>query len=224
MSTSSAGTPAGREPVIVGGARTAIGRLLGSLAGFSGADLGGIAIKAALERSGLSGDQVDYVACGLPEDDTDPSWAERIERHRERRPASWTTLETLDLDVCDDASVNAAVSEIERRTGPVDALVNNAGIAIAAVMEEVPGRRPDAPSKPRAPGDAPLGAPGPQTPVTGAGAGGLVEEVRIGEVGEFRAAEDGEELVVEPRHDRRGRAGRHHGAPEDRPAGEGAEA
>src|ERR1700753_3141369 len=64
MSTSSAGTPAGREPVIVGGARTAIGRLLGSLGGGSGADLGGIAIKAALERSGLSGDQVDYVIMG----------------------------------------------------------------------------------------------------------------------------------------------------------------
>jgi NAD(P)-dependent dehydrogenase (short-subunit alcohol dehydrogenase family) len=46
-------------------------------------------------------------------------------------------LETLELDVCDDASVNAAVSEIERRAGPVDILVNNAGIAIAAVMEEV---------------------------------------------------------------------------------------
>lgn len=46
-------------------------------------------------------------------------------------------VETLDLDVCDDASVNAAVSEIERRAGPVDILVNNAGIAIAAVMEEV---------------------------------------------------------------------------------------
>src|ERR1700744_4906759 len=62
--SSSAGTPTGREPVIVGGARTAIGRLLGSLAGFSGADFGGIAIKAALERSGLSGDQVDYVIMG----------------------------------------------------------------------------------------------------------------------------------------------------------------
>jgi acetyl-CoA C-acetyltransferase len=62
--SSSAGTPAGREPVIVGGARTAIGRLLGSLAGFSGADLGGIAIKAALERSGVAGDQVDYVIMG----------------------------------------------------------------------------------------------------------------------------------------------------------------
>ena len=46
-------------------------------------------------------------------------------------------LETLDLDVCDDASVNAGVSEIDRRAGPVDILVNNAGIAIAAVMEEV---------------------------------------------------------------------------------------
>jgi acetyl-CoA C-acetyltransferase len=62
--SSSTGTPTGREPVIVGGARTPIGRLLGSLAGFSGADLGGIAIKAALERSGVPADQVDYVIMG----------------------------------------------------------------------------------------------------------------------------------------------------------------
>ncbi|HUJ32408.1 MAG TPA: SDR family oxidoreductase [Candidatus Acidoferrum sp.] len=46
-------------------------------------------------------------------------------------------LETLELDVCDDASVNDAVTEIERRAGPVDILVNNAGIAIAAVIEEI---------------------------------------------------------------------------------------
>ncbi len=52
------------EAVIVGGARTAIGRLLGSLSDFSGADLGGIAIKAALGRAGVSGDQVDYVIMG----------------------------------------------------------------------------------------------------------------------------------------------------------------
>src|SRR5690349_15190538 len=50
--------------VIVAGARTPMGRLLGSLKGFSGADLGGLAIKAALERSGVSGDQVDYVIMG----------------------------------------------------------------------------------------------------------------------------------------------------------------
>src|SRR5580704_5675682 len=53
-----------REAVIVGGARTPVGRLLGSLSGFTGAQLGGLAIKAALERAGISGDQVDYVIMG----------------------------------------------------------------------------------------------------------------------------------------------------------------
>src|ERR1700729_493895 len=53
-----------REAVIVGGARTAIGRLLGSLSDFSAAELGGIAIKAALGRSGVDGQQVDYVIMG----------------------------------------------------------------------------------------------------------------------------------------------------------------
>lgn len=46
-------------------------------------------------------------------------------------------LETLALDVTDDVSAARAVGEIERRTGGVDVLVNNAGIAIVAVMEEI---------------------------------------------------------------------------------------
>jgi acetyl-CoA C-acetyltransferase len=50
--------------VIVSGARTPIGKLAGSLAGFSAADLGGIVVKAALERAGIAGDQVDYVILG----------------------------------------------------------------------------------------------------------------------------------------------------------------
>jgi acetyl-CoA C-acetyltransferase len=50
--------------VIVGGARTPIGKLAGSLKDFSAMDLGGFAIKAALERAGISGDQVDYVIMG----------------------------------------------------------------------------------------------------------------------------------------------------------------
>ncbi|MEV7086992.1 acetyl-CoA C-acetyltransferase [Streptomyces sp. NPDC093085] len=50
--------------VIVAGARTPMGRLLGSLTPFSGADLGGFAIRAALERAGIGGDQVEYVIMG----------------------------------------------------------------------------------------------------------------------------------------------------------------
>ncbi len=50
--------------VIVAGARTPMGRLQGSLKSFSGADLGGFAIKAALERAGVAPDQVDYVIMG----------------------------------------------------------------------------------------------------------------------------------------------------------------
>jgi len=50
--------------VIVAGARTPIGKLAGALKDFTAMDLGGIAIKAALERSGVPGDQVDYVIMG----------------------------------------------------------------------------------------------------------------------------------------------------------------
>ena len=50
--------------VIVGGARTPIGKLAGSLKGFTAMDLGGFAIKSALERAGVNGDQVDYVIMG----------------------------------------------------------------------------------------------------------------------------------------------------------------
>jgi len=50
--------------VIVAGARTPIGRLLGSLADLSAVELGGIAIKAALERAGVAPEQVQYVIMG----------------------------------------------------------------------------------------------------------------------------------------------------------------
>ncbi len=50
--------------VIVGGARTPIGRLLGGLQGLPATDLGGVAIAAALQRSGISGAQVDSVVLG----------------------------------------------------------------------------------------------------------------------------------------------------------------
>jgi len=50
--------------VILAGARTPIGKLSGSLASFSAAELGGFAIAAALERAGVSGQQIEYVYMG----------------------------------------------------------------------------------------------------------------------------------------------------------------
>ena len=50
--------------VIVAGTRTPIGKLQGSLSGLSAVDLGGIAIKGALDRAGVAPDQVDYVIMG----------------------------------------------------------------------------------------------------------------------------------------------------------------
>ena len=52
------------DAVIVSGARTPVGRLLGSLKSFTAMDLGSFAIKAALQRAGIVGDQVDYVIMG----------------------------------------------------------------------------------------------------------------------------------------------------------------
>jgi len=49
---------------IVAGARTPIGKLSGALASASAADLGGWAIKAALERAGVAADEIEYVLMG----------------------------------------------------------------------------------------------------------------------------------------------------------------
>jgi acetyl-CoA C-acetyltransferase len=50
--------------VIVGGARTPIGRFQGALAGMRAVDLGAIAIRGALARAGVAPDQVEYTIMG----------------------------------------------------------------------------------------------------------------------------------------------------------------
>ena len=50
--------------VILSGARTAIGTFGGSLAGMAPIDIATVAAKAALERAGVSGDQIGHVAFG----------------------------------------------------------------------------------------------------------------------------------------------------------------
>jgi acetyl-CoA C-acetyltransferase len=53
-----------RQPVILGSARTPVGRLLGSLASKSATELGGVAIAGALQRAGIGPEQVQYVIMG----------------------------------------------------------------------------------------------------------------------------------------------------------------
>lgn len=53
------------KTVIAGAARTPFGKFGGSLKALSAVDLGAVAIKAALERSGVAGDQVDEVIMGM---------------------------------------------------------------------------------------------------------------------------------------------------------------
>jgi acetyl-CoA C-acetyltransferase len=50
--------------VLVAGARTPIGRLLGAFKDLSAAELGAVAIRGALEKAGVRGDQVDYLIMG----------------------------------------------------------------------------------------------------------------------------------------------------------------
>jgi adenosylcobinamide kinase / adenosylcobinamide-phosphate guanylyltransferase len=49
------------------------------------------------ERLMAAHPEVVYVAPGPPAGDGDPEWAERVARHRARRPGNWRTLETTDL-------------------------------------------------------------------------------------------------------------------------------
>src|SRR5271156_109773 len=46
-------------------------------------------------------------------------------------------LETLELDVCDDASVQRAVATVLRKAGAIDVLVNNAGVNFSAAVEDL---------------------------------------------------------------------------------------
>ena len=53
-----------REVVIVSAVRTPIGSFGGSLAQFSATQLGGFAIKGAIEKAGLKADQIQEVIMG----------------------------------------------------------------------------------------------------------------------------------------------------------------
>lgn len=83
----------------------------------------------------LSGrEQVDYVATGPVPDAADPEWAERVRMHQQRRPAHWTTVETLELE--------GVLTGTGTGSGPVEArldvpvLVDCLSTWLAGVMAE----------------------------------------------------------------------------------------
>lgn len=105
--------------------------------------------------------EVDYVATSVPYPD-DPEWAERVRLHRERRPASWRTVETGDVAavlradgppvlvdcltlwitrVMDEAGAwsrgQAAGAEVERRIDDLAAAVAQTGRDVVLVSNEV---------------------------------------------------------------------------------------
>ncbi|GMA89023.1 adenosylcobinamide kinase [Angustibacter aerolatus] len=69
---------------------------------------------------------VTYVATGAAPDAADPAWAQRVQRHRDRRPAGWGTLETTDV---------AGVLRAHR--GPL--LVDSLGTWLAGVLDACDG-------------------------------------------------------------------------------------
>jgi len=46
-------------------------------------------------------------------------------------------LESVELDVCDDTSVTRAVQQIQQKAGNIDVLINNAGVGLMAIAEEL---------------------------------------------------------------------------------------
>jgi adenosylcobinamide kinase / adenosylcobinamide-phosphate guanylyltransferase len=80
------------------------------------------------ERMLAERERVDYVACGPTADGTDPSWAERVRVHQDRRPAHWTTLETLD--------VAGVLAEAPPAREAVPVLVDCLSTWLAGVMDD----------------------------------------------------------------------------------------
>jgi adenosylcobinamide kinase/adenosylcobinamide-phosphate guanylyltransferase len=82
------------------------------------------------ERLLAGRDEVDYVATGPLPDAADPEWADRVRLHQLRRPAHWTTRETLDLERV------LAGPGLARERLAVPVLVDCLSTWLAGVMEE----------------------------------------------------------------------------------------
>ncbi|MFA9559899.1 acetyl-CoA C-acetyltransferase [Evansella sp. AB-rgal1] len=107
--------------VIVSGARTPVGKLGGSLAGFSAAQLGGKAIKEALSRAGLTGKEVDHVIMGTVLQGGQGQLPSRQAMHEAGIP--WETETETINKVCASGMRSVTLGDILLRSGGYDTIV-----------------------------------------------------------------------------------------------------
>lgn len=91
----------------------------------------------------LEGPPVDYVATGYPASVSDPDWAARVQAHQDRRPASWNTIETLDVagvlrsDSLTPVLVDCMALWLTRTADEVDAWSGGADAAVEARVADL---------------------------------------------------------------------------------------
>jgi len=131
-----------RGPAALPSGRSGLPSLVPSLVPWPGRPRRGKAFRVLILGGARSGksvtaerllsrqDDVDYVATGPLPDAADPDWAARVRLHQQRRPAHWTTLETLELE---DALAGPGLTPA-RLAVPV--LVDCLSTWLAGVMEE----------------------------------------------------------------------------------------
>jgi acetyl-CoA C-acetyltransferase len=110
-----------QEAVIVSGARTPVGRFGGAFKDVSAPDLGATAIKAALERAGISADMVDEVVMGNALQATEAGYAARLASLRAGVPEEVPTIAINRQCSSGLEAINMAAQLV--RTGEVDIVV-----------------------------------------------------------------------------------------------------
>ena len=109
------------KTVIVGGARTPIGKLGGGLSGFSAAQLGGKAIKGALDRSGVAGKDIDHVIMGSVLQGGQGQLPSRQAQHEAGIP--WQTQTETINKVCASGMRSVTLGDILIRAGEQEVVV-----------------------------------------------------------------------------------------------------
>lgn len=109
------------KTVIIDGARTPVGKLGGALSGFTAAQLGGKAMKAALERSRTKPEQVDHVIMGSVLQGGQGQLPSRQAMHEAGIP--WETETETINKVCASGMRSVTLADILIRAGEYDTVV-----------------------------------------------------------------------------------------------------